>query len=381
MRVGKVLFRYIALRYLQMLLFIWLGLVVIFLVVDFGDQLKMYLARPIGDVLLMYWNKFLLCLSQMCPIAMLLAGGSSIAALAHRSEVKAMLALGASPWVFYAPVGLCALGVAIGLCIFDEKVATHAGHMTDELQVYRFKRYGNVGAYFIPKQWFHIGDTMFYMNSPEEGGFRDISIFRLSPSFQMTERIDAETMKHDTGEFWQLTDVRFRRFLEGGKMETQTKPVALLRFPKSSADSFRILSGRPEWMRLKTLWTQRQLRAQVGLATPALSLALHNRFATPLMGVLGALLTVALTQRPGRKGQLTLALTEGVLVSVLLWGSMVIGRALVLGERTWPWLAAWGPVLFLTVLTWGLGHYYAHGGSFSGRGGRLEALLGRRPLG
>jgi len=359
--VGKVLFRYVALRYLQMFGLVWLGLVVVFLVVDFGDQLKMYLARPIEDVLLMYWNKFLLCLSQMCPVAMLLAGGSSITSLAHRSEVKAMLALGASPRVFYAPVGLCALCVAAGLCIFDETIATRAGQMTDELQVYRFKRYGKVGAYFVPKQWFHIEGTMFYMNSPEEGGFRDVSIFRLSPSFQMVERIDAETMKHDSEEFWQLTEVRFRRFWEGGQMQTQTKPLALVRFPKSSADSFRILSGRPEWMRLKTLWTQRQLRAQVGLSTPALSLALHNRFATPLMGVLGALLTVALTQRPGRKGQLTLALTEGVLVSVLLWGSMVVGRALAVGERIWPFWAAWGPVVFLTILTWGLGSAYAHG--------------------
>jgi len=359
--VGSILFRYVAARYLHMLLLIWFGLVAVFLVIDFGDQLKMYLARPFEDVLLMYWNKFLLCISQMCPVAMLLAGGSSITALAHRSEVKAMLALGASPWTFYAPIGLCALCVAAGLCVFDEKVATRAGRMVDELQVHRFKRSGKLGVYFIPKQWFHLQNTMFYMNSQEEGGFRDVSIFRLSPSFQMLERIDAETMKHSHGEVWQLTDLSFRRFLGDGHMETQTEPVALIRFPQSSADSFRILSGRPEWMKLKTLWTQRQLRAQVGLSTPALSLALHNRFATPLMGALGALLTVALTQRPGRKGQLTLALMEGVFVSVLLWGSMVVGRALVVGERILPFLAAWGPVAFLGGLTWALGCYYARG--------------------
>ena len=370
MSVGKILFRYVAQRYLQMLVLIWLGLVLIFLVIDFGDQLKMYLARPVEDVLLMYWNKFLLCLSQMCPAAMLLAGGSSITVLAHRSEVKAMLALGASPWMFYAPVGLCALCVAVGLCIFDEKVATDAGRMVDELQVHRFKRYGKLGVYFIPKQWFHLQDTMFYMNSQEEGGFRNVSIFRLSPSFQMLERIDAETMRHDAGEVWRLTGVNFRRFLENGHIETQTEPEALLSFPKSSADSFRIFSGRPEWMTLKTLWTQRKLRAQVGLPTPALSLALHNRFATPMMGVLGALLTVALTQRAGRKGQLTLALTEGVFVSVLLWGSMVIGHTLVAGERILPLIAAWGPVAFLAALVLGLGGYYARGG--------LRSPLGER---
>ena len=360
--MGNLLFRYVAFRYLHLLVLIWLGLVVIFLVVDFGDQLKMYLARPIEDVLLMYWNKFLLCLSQMCPVAMLLAGGSSITVLAHRSEVKAMLALGASPWVLYAPVGLCALGVGIGLVVFDEKVATQAGRKVDELQVHRFKRYGKLGVYFIPKQWFHIEDTMFYMSSQEKGVFQNVSVFRLSPSFQMLERIDAETMRHEEGEVWQLTEVRFRRFLEDGHIETQAEPVAFLRFPKSSADSFRIFSGRPEWMDLQTLWTQRQLRAQVGLSTPALSLALHNRFATPLLGVLGALLTVVLTQRPGRRGQLTLALTEGIFVSVLLWGSLVVGRTLVMGERITPALAAWAPVVFLGLLALGLGRCYTRGG-------------------
>ena len=360
--MGKTLFGYIARQYMQLLVLIWLGLVLVFLVVDFGDQLKMYLARPVEDVLLMYWNKFLLCISQMCPVAMLLAGGSSITVLAHRSEVKAMLALGASPWVFYAPVGLCALCVALGLCIFDEKVATHAGRMADELQVHRFKRYGNLGVYFIPKQWFHIQDTMFYMDSQERGVFKNVSIFRLSPSFQMLERIDAESMRHEEGELWQLTEVRFRRFLEDGQIQTHAEAQTQLRFPKSSADSFRIFSGRPEWMTLKTLWTQRQLRAQVGLSTPALSLTLHSRFSTPLMGVLGALLTVVLTQRPGRKGQLTLALTEGVFVSVLLWGSMVIGQTLVVGERIAPALAAWGPVAFLGLLALGFGRHYARGG-------------------
>ena len=373
--MGKILFRYVALQYLHMLVLIWLGLVLVFLVVDFGDQLKMYLARPIEDVLLMYWNKFLLCLSQMCPVAMLLAGGSSITVLAHRSEVKAMLALGASPWAFYAPVGLCALGVALGLVVFDEKVATQAGRKVDELQVHRFKRSGKLGVYFTPKQWFHIQDTMFYMSSQEKGTFKNVSIFRLSPSFQMLERMDAETMRHEEGEMWKLTEVRLRRFLEGGQTETQTETQTesevLLRFPKSSADSFRIFSGRPEWMTLQALWTQRQLRAQVGLSTPALSLALHTRFTTPLMGVLGALLTVVLTQRPGRRGQLTLALMEGVFVSVLLWGSLVIGRTLAVGERLSPAWAAWAPVVFLGLLVFGLGRYYAQGGFRRTLGGRI----------
>jgi lipopolysaccharide export system permease protein len=116
-----------------------------------------------------------------------------------------------------------------------------------------------------------------------------------------------------------------------------------------SADTFRIRPGRPEQMRLPVLREQIVVREEVGLESRQFSLALHNRFAYPLAGFPAAMLAVGLALRPGRKGHLTVAIVEGLLISVTMWGLMVVARTLVLTERLTPVVAAWMPTALLVV--------------------------------
>ena len=90
-------------------------------------------------------------------------------------------------------------------------------------------------------------------------------------------------------------------------------------------------------------------REEVGLASRQFALVLHNRFAYPLAGFPAALLAVGLALRPGRKGHLTVAIVEGLLISVTMWGLMVVCRTLALSERMAPALAAWLPFVLLVV--------------------------------
>jgi lipopolysaccharide export system permease protein len=78
-------------------------------------------------------------------------------------------------------------------------------------------------------------------------------------------------------------------------------------------------------------------------------LALHNRFAYPLTGFAAALLAVGIALRPGRKGHLTVALVEGLTVAVLLWGMMVVGKALTVAGHVPASAAAWAPFTVLVA--------------------------------
>jgi lipopolysaccharide export system permease protein len=102
-------------------------------------------------------------------------------------------------------------------------------------------------------------------------------------------------------------------------------------------------------MRLKELREQIVARAEVGLATRQYQLALHNRFAYPLAGFPAALLAVGLALRTNRRGHLTAAVVEGLLIAVAMWGLMVVSRTLVLTERLAPQVAAWMPMFLLSV--------------------------------
>ena len=100
-------------------------------------------------------------------------------------------------------------------------------------------------------------------------------------------------------------------------------------------------------MRVRDILDQQQIRAKLGLPTQRFWLALHNRFAYPMTGVGAAMLAVALALRPNRRGHLTLAIVEGLLVAVVLFAFMLVGKMLVLGERVPALVAAWAPMLGL----------------------------------
>src|SRR5262249_25411691 len=104
-----------------------------------------------------------------------------------------------------------------------------------------------------------------------------------------------------------------------------------------------------EQLRFVELLEQIDARSQLGRSTPKLSYAVHNRLAYPLMGFAGALLAIGLALRPDRKGHLTAALIEGALISSVLWGVLVSGRALVIAERISAGVAAWTPLVLILL--------------------------------
>ncbi len=63
---------------------------------------------------------------------------------------------------------------------------------------------------------------------------------------------------------------------------------------------------------------------------------------------------MSLALRPNRRGHLTLALIEGLLVSLALFAFMLAGKALVLGEHVSPGVAAWSPIIGLVMLGAGM---------------------------
>ncbi len=112
-----------------------------------------------------------------------------------------------------------------------------------------------------------------------------------------------------------------------------------------------IAPGKPEHLRVPVLLAQEEIRRTVGLPVQELQLALHNRFSYPLTGLFAALISVGLALRPRREARLTLALVEGLGVAVVLWGLLVIGRALVLGDHVSAPTASWAPLATLALLS------------------------------
>lgn len=364
--MSPILFRLIARTYVGVFGLVLVGVAVVYLVADFGDRLNMFLNKTLADIAELYWHKVLIAIHQLSPAAMLLAAGATVSVLRKRSEWTAMQALGASRWAVVLPILVSAGVLAGALIVFDELVVTRSGERVDHLMANRFNRWGDYGFFYFPKQWFRVGETIVQVRGETDGAgvMHDVTLYRLREGFQLAGRVDGRTFETMGGQRWVLGGAVERTFANDGSSSLASHERFELELPGSDEKTFRIRSGRPEQMSFSDLQLQRVIRARVGLPVQRFWLAMHNRFAYPITGVGAALLAICLALRPNRRGHLTLALIEGLGVSVVLFTFMLIGKALVLGEHVTPGVAAWSPVLGLLAASAGLWRLAERGAVF-----------------
>ncbi|WNG38338.1 YjgP/YjgQ family permease [Archangium minus] len=348
--MNGTLFRYVARTYIVFAVGILAAVLTVFLVVDFVDRARNYSGEGwVWNVMLLYANKALVATQQLGPAALLLAAGASVSSLRKRGEVTAMQSLTFGPNALYLPVALCVAVACVGLIAFDEWVVVKAAQRVEEISIQRFNRWGDWGLYHNPKQWFRKGDHIFYLRSGSaQEGFEQVAILTVTPEFRLARRLDAKRMLPVEGTRWKLEGVVERSFTKEG--QSQVRELAEAEYDLGATpQTFRIRPGRPEQMRVPVLREQIIARGEVGLSTGQFSLTLHNRFAYPLAGFPAAMLAVGLALRPGRKGHLTVAIVEGLIVSVTMWSLIVVARTLALSERMPPVVAAWLPATLLVV--------------------------------
>jgi lipopolysaccharide export system permease protein len=349
--VRGLLFRLVARLYASLFLGLLAGIALVYLVADFGDRLNVFLDKPLSAIGELYWHKLMQTSHQLAPAAMLLAAGATASVLRKTSEWTAIQALGGSRWTLVAPVLVCAGLSAGGMVAFDELVVTKSGEKVDHMMLHVFGRWGDYGLYYLPKQWYRVGDAIVQVRGRDDAGrLSDVSVYHVDERFRLAWRADAVTMESARGAAWRLTDVTRRTFDPGGALTSERFDTLEVTLAGSDPLSFAIRQGRPELMPTVTLIEQQALRARVGLPSQQYLLALHNRFAYPFTGVAAALFALTLALRRGRKGYLTQALFEGLLVSVVLFTVTLVARGLVMGEHLPAWVAAWAPVAMLTSL-------------------------------
>lgn len=354
--MSQILFKYVLRTYLFLFAGIYAGVLAIFLVADFVDRAKSYTGPHwIADVAVLYLNKAILAAYQLAPAALLLAAGATVSLFRKRGEVTAMSSVSVGPVALYAPIALSAAVICTILVAFNEYIVVKAGRRVDEIQVGRFNRWGDWASYFTPKQWFRRGERIFYLRGGTlESGFVDVTLLTVTNDFRLAERIDAARMVHLNGTRWELFEGVDRQFVGDGSV-TEMKQFDRAEFDLGTAGTeFRITPGRPEQMRLGALRQQIRARKLGGLAASQFVLEVYSRIAYPVSGLPAALLAVGLALRRGRRGHLTKALVEGLLVALVLWGVMVISKTLVMAERVPAPVAAWLPTIVLIVAATGL---------------------------
>jgi lipopolysaccharide export system permease protein len=345
-----ILRRHIAVRTAWAVLAALVGVVTIYLAVDYVDNSGSYTGPGAGAAVLeLYANMALVVIRQVAPAAMLLGAGVAVSGLRQTREYTALRAAGLGPAFVAGPVIAVVLLFGLALVALHEAWGVHAVERVDEIRAVRFNKGDSqqrLAEARAPKRWFRgkDGRHVYHLRgTTEDGGFEGVTVLELSPDFRVLRRIDAGAM-HPADGAWALSDVVDRTFLADGSLKVEKAARRVYRFDEP-ADAFAVLPGNPAQMRWRTLVGQIAVRDRVGLPVSDFELERDNRLAYPLAGVPGALLAIALALRIRRKGHVATALVESVGVSLVFWGVQGVSWALGLSGRVPPSVAAWAPDL------------------------------------
>lgn len=345
-----ILRRHIAVRTAWAVLAALVGVVTIYLAVDYVDNSGSYTGPGAGAAVLeLYANMALVVIRQVAPAAMLLGAGVAVSGLRQTREYTALRAAGLGPAFVAGPVVAVVLLFGLALVALHEAWGVHAVERVDEIRAVRFNKGDSqqrLAEARAPKRWFRgkDGRHVYHLRgATEDGGFEGVTVLELSPDFRVLRRVDAGAM-HPAAGAWELSDVVDRTFLADGALQVEKAARRVYRFDEP-ADAFAVLPGNPAQMRWRTLVGQIAVRDRVGLPVSDFELERDNRLAYPLAGVPGALLAIALALRIRRKGHVATALVESVGVSLVFWGVQGVSWALGLSGRVPPSVAAWAPDL------------------------------------
>jgi lipopolysaccharide export system permease protein len=330
------------------------GVVALFLVVDFAENASAFQGPHWGAAVLeLYVNKSAVVAYQTAPAAMLLAAALTASALRRTREYTALRALGLGPWRVATPVLAVALVAAAVLAAFDDALVVDAGARAEQILATRFHRAGTWQRWHEPKRWFRGrgGHRIYHLRGSGAGRtFERVTLLEVTPDFRLARRIDAARMSPEPSGDWVLENVEERVFAQGG--------VSLERFARKvyrfdeDPEAFSVLPGQPAQMRRGTLLEQARLRRRLGLPSSEFDLEWHNKLAYPIICVPASLLALALALRRNRRGHLTAALMEAVGVSLAVWAVQGVTWSLGLSGQLPPAGAAWAPdaVLFAAGL-------------------------------
>jgi lipopolysaccharide export system permease protein len=328
----------------------------IYLVVDLFEKLSRFLEARVAPGLIVQYYFFRLpkIVIEMLPVAVLLASLLSLSGLARHNEILAMKMGQVSTLRIAAPclaVGLAMSGLA---WLLAEHVAPGANERALAIERMEVKR---LPAYRLTQDrdiWYRAEGNRFVhidLIDSASGVFRGMSVFLLSPDFELLERLDAQAATwRETG--WELTEGYRVDQRDGG---VRVSPFETLRVDlQERPEEYARVAPSPEEMSYAQLKGYIDRLTRSGVNVLRYRVDLHAKMAVAAVSFVMALIGVSFGMRTGRAGAMVwvgACIPMGFLYWTLLSVGFSLGRTGALPPLVAVWLpnAAFGAIGFVSL--------------------------------
>jgi lipopolysaccharide export system permease protein len=326
----------------------------LYLVVEFVERIDDFLQyqASMGTIMLYFLWRMPIVGVQVGPLAILLSVALSLALLQRSREIAAFLAAGTSPWRIIHPFLIGALIVsALGLGT-EELVLPQAHRALVNLQDHQ-RRSPPQGALIQQGElWFRASDATFVhieLLDPAAERIHGLTIYRTDVAGDLIEQVFAREARWLLGG-WILLDGTISRFED--KLTTHIEHFSRLEMPIGmEPEALRSMFTPPSHMSLSELQSYMRRLRDRGVDMTIYARDFHTKLATPLMGVVMAVVGLAAMWRTHDTRRISFGFVSLLCGAAAYWIAMMAGTALS-GTQQLPLLVGiWLPHLVTLALS------------------------------
>jgi len=343
---------YLFWNFLKSFALISIGSVVVFVIIDFVGNIKMWLLKGMDQVAEYYLNYLPYIIYLVSPVAIMLTAIASVGAMARHLEISAMYGAGRSPFRVLLPVLVSGVVITGLLLVISEIILPDANFRRLEIAETRIEQRKNPRIK-EKHQFVYIGsdhsDWYFkYYNGVTKKGDRMSLV--LQRDGKPSARYDAKNIEWQDST-WVLFDGWARFFALDGSLTAYEFPKLNVGLQTSVLPED-IINERQshEEMGIRQISRRIEILKRSGEDTKKMETQLHFKFSGPVTALVTLIMALSLSHKYKRGGSLSHQFGIGIILTFSYY--IVIRVGVQMGENgiLEPWLGAWiGHIIYGTV--------------------------------
>lgn len=349
-----ILDRYIAKKFLTILLFATMAFVVIFIVVDLIENLNKFLSNKAtlsqSITYYLYYIPYIILLTL--PVNMLLASLFSLGSMAQHNELVASLTAGISLYRIVLPILLLGMLVSIIAGVAGETVVPEANRNRWEIWLYEIRNRpkpttGTSRDLAVQDTGNRQINIKFFNGRKNQAN--TVNILRVEAN-RIVERWDAKKMNwHPDSARWKMHDVVHRIFEEDGEKVARYDSVWYQASSAVKPEDLLELEIKPEEMNYVELRSFVDNMLKLGADARKWLVDLNMKISYPFANFIIVLFGAPLASIKRRGGN-AIGFALALLISFVYFGFIRTGQVMGHSGTLSPFLAAWlGNIIFLSA--------------------------------
>lgn len=348
----KIISRYVLREFFRVLAFTLMGLVFVFLVVDFLDRIDNFLEVHVPMARVAYY--FLMSVPsvvfQLAPVAVLVSILISLGLLAQNSEVVAMKASGVSLVRLSRPIFFASLLIAGSVFFLSDTILPRSSAEVNAIWTIEVERQQDAASPIHHDVWFRKENLVLHFLRYDERArtIDGVTIYRMDKNFRLAERIEAQSALL-AGGHWEFRDGLIKTYLPDGQVSVRRFEHDAIELPDMPQEFSHVQRSADEMSFAElTAWI-RQMEVE-GYDPQRYQVDLQLKIAFPFMCVIMALIGLPIAFWKEKGGGIALGIGVGIGLSFVYVVFLGLSRALGYSGLLPPLVAAWMPNLIFTLL-------------------------------